>query len=344
MARPTPSCSPHDALRSSLRHSPTAHRRRDWCCQAQHERRRGRPRGSRRCRRLVSCSGITADPTGGRCARGRPGGHCRRHPARPHSRKNPKPIVDAGPIMESYGRRTKGGCRGRLCWRNNVGFPKNTTHEGVAMAIDDYRTATATLGALRHHEFPPPHRPRRTSHASRPTTAPSTLSPCGRSSARVRRRSGPTRALLRATPPRCWAAHDPEGIHPDGRSPPERRDAALQGHRPAIDGPVATRVFRAGAVPSGRPISRSRWEIGRRTARSMAHEQPLGCDEDPWGEYGGGGAALAAGTTPLEVGSDIGGSIRVPAAYCGVYGHRPSETAIPKAAWSPRSIYPIRRA
>ena len=34
--------------------------------------------------------------------------------------------------------------------------------------------------------------------------------------------------------------------------------------------------------------------------------------------------------TPLEIGSDIGGSIRVPAAYCGVYGHRPSETAIPQ--------------
>src|SRR3990170_1907252 len=34
--------------------------------------------------------------------------------------------------------------------------------------------------------------------------------------------------------------------------------------------------------------------------------------------------------TPLEIGSDIGGSIRVPAAYCGVYGHRPSETAVPR--------------
>jgi len=33
----------------------------------------------------------------------------------------------------------------------------------------------------------------------------------------------------------------------------------------------------------------------------------------------------------LEVGNDIGGSIRVPAAYCGVYGHRPSETAM--ALW-----------
>ncbi len=44
--------------------------------------------------------------------------------------------------------------------------------------------------------------------------------------------------------------------------------------------------------------------------------------------------------TPLEVGSDIGGSIRVPAAYCGVYGHRPSETAIPKSGAFPRADLP----
>jgi amidase len=44
--------------------------------------------------------------------------------------------------------------------------------------------------------------------------------------------------------------------------------------------------------------------------------------------------------TPLEVGSDIGGSIRVPAAYCGVYGHRPSETAIPKTGIFPLADLP----
>src|SRR5437016_3134994 len=45
--------------------------------------------------------------------------------------------------------------------------------------------------------------------------------------------------------------------------------------------------------------------------------------------------ALAAGLTPLEVGSDIGGSIRVPAAFCGVYGHKPSETALPRSGQFP---------
>jgi len=51
----------------------------------------------------------------------------------------------------------------------------------------------------------------------------------------------------------------------------------------------------------------------------------------PGGSTGGGAAALAAGLTALEFGSDIGGSIRVPAAFCGVYGHKPSETALPRS-------------
>jgi amidase len=44
--------------------------------------------------------------------------------------------------------------------------------------------------------------------------------------------------------------------------------------------------------------------------------------------------------TPLEFGSDIGGSIRVPAAFCGVYGHRPSETAIPRSGHFPGTPLP----
>jgi len=60
----------------------------------------------------------------------------------------------------------------------------------------------------------------------------------------------------------------------------------------------------------------------------------------PGGSTGGGAAALAAGLTPLEFGSDIGGSIRIPAAFCGVYGHRPSETALPRNGHFPGSPLP----
>src|SRR5262245_48183572 len=60
----------------------------------------------------------------------------------------------------------------------------------------------------------------------------------------------------------------------------------------------------------------------------------------PGGSSGGSAAAIAAGLSALEVGSDIGGSIRVPAVFCGVYGHRPSETLLPKSGQFPMPPLP----
>ncbi|HUR88124.1 MAG TPA: amidase [Ramlibacter sp.] len=61
---------------------------------------------------------------------------------------------------------------------------------------------------------------------------------------------------------------------------------------------------------------------------------PWDTSRSPGGSSGGGAASLAAGLTPLEFGSDIGGSIRNPAAYCGVFGHKPTWTVIPKRGHS----------
>lgn len=55
----------------------------------------------------------------------------------------------------------------------------------------------------------------------------------------------------------------------------------------------------------------------------------------PGGSSGGAAAALAAGMTPLEIGSDIGGSIRNPAHFCGVFGHKPSFGLVPQAGHAP---------
>ncbi|PON14694.1 amidase [Candidatus Entotheonella serta] len=115
----------------------------------------------------------------------------------------------------------------------------------------------------------------------------------------------------------------------------------LKDYRPSVDGPVSTQVFRAGACLLGKtniPVALGDWQ---------ADSPVYGRTNNPWdrsrtpgGSTDGGGAGLAVGMTPLEVGSDIGGSIRVPAAYCGVYGHRPSETAIPKSGGFPKEDLP----
>jgi len=65
---------------------------------------------------------------------------------------------------------------------------------------------------------------------------------------------------------------------------------------------------------------------------------PWDLTRTPGGSSGGAAAALAAGMIPLEFGSDIGGSIRNPAHFCGVFGHKPSYNLIPLAGHQPPGI------
>ncbi len=111
--------------------------------------------------------------------------------------------------------------------------------------------------------------------------------------------------------------------------------------RPQHDAPLVTRVRAAGAVIIGKtnvPPYAGDWQatnpIFGRT------NNPWDLSRSPGGSTGGGAAALAAGLTPLEFGSDIGGSIRIPAAFCGVFGHKPSETAVPRSGHFPGTSLP----
>lgn len=115
----------------------------------------------------------------------------------------------------------------------------------------------------------------------------------------------------------------------------------FKGYLPAHDGRIAASVFNAGAGLLGKtniPVALSDWQADSPVYGRC--NNPWDLTRTPGGSTGGGGAALAAGLTPLEVGSDIGGSIRVPATYCGVYGHRPSETAIPRSGSFPMADLP----
>jgi amidase len=58
-------------------------------------------------------------------------------------------------------------------------------------------------------------------------------------------------------------------------------------------------------------------------------KNPYNTECTPGGSTGGGAAALAAGFSPLELGGDLGGSIRVPSNFCGLYGLKPTERTVP---------------
>jgi amidase len=112
-------------------------------------------------------------------------------------------------------------------------------------------------------------------------------------------------------------------------------DAASRDYVSSFDAPTVARLKAAGAVVLGKtnlPVEMADWQC----------VNPVyGRTNNPWdlrrspGGSSGGGAAVAAGFAPLDIGSDIGGSIRVPAAFCGVYGLRPSETLLPKSGHYP---------
>jgi amidase len=102
------------------------------------------------------------------------------------------------------------------------------------------------------------------------------------------------------------------------------------------DAPVTVRVKAAGAAVMGKsnvPQMLADWQSANPVYGRT--NNPWDVSRSPGGSSGGGTAALAAGLTPLEFGSDIGGSIRVPAAFCGVYGHRPSDSAMPRSGQFP---------
>lgn len=112
-------------------------------------------------------------------------------------------------------------------------------------------------------------------------------------------------------------------------------------YKPAQNGLICQRLFDAGPNLLGKtniPIALGDWQADSPVYGRT--NNPWDLERTPGGSTGGGGAALAAGFTPLELGSDIGGSIRIPAAYCGCFGHRPSETAIPKSGAFPMADLP----
>lgn len=100
---------------------------------------------------------------------------------------------------------------------------------------------------------------------------------------------------------------------------------AYREHRPRKAAFAVQRLLDAGAIPFGKT------NVPYLASDLQSYNRVYGVTHNPWnreltagGSSGGAAAALAAGFTPLELGSDIGGSIRIPAHFCGVYGHKPT--------------------
>ncbi len=101
--------------------------------------------------------------------------------------------------------------------------------------------------------------------------------------------------------------------------------------RPAVcDAPPAARLREAGAVLIGKTTMPDYGMLS--SGLSSFHtpaRNPWHTDKTPGGSSAGAGAAAAAGYGPLHIGTDIGGSIRLPAGWCGVFGLKPSLGRVP---------------
>jgi amidase len=118
---------------------------------------------------------------------------------------------------------------------------------------------------------------------------------------------------------------------------PEHRD-----NRPARNALVVDRLLEAGAIIFGKtnvPFRLTDWQTFNDLYGTT--NNPWDLSRAPGGSSGGAAAALATGMAALEIGSDIGGSIRNPAHFCGVCGHKPSYGLVPQEGhWLPDNIAP----
>ena len=164
-----------------------------------------------------------------------------------------------------------------------------------------------------------------TSTGPGPARGPSRRGPRGRQS------WGPLHGL----PMTIKDAFETEGLVTTSGAP------ELAAHVPTVDADAVARLKAAGAIVFAKT------NLPLYAGDVQTYNEVYGVTNNPWdltgtsgGSSGGAAAALATGMTLLELGSDIGGSIRNPTHYCGVFGHKPTWGAVSRARPHPR---PARR-
>jgi len=145
--------------------------------------------------------------------------------------------------------------------------------------------------------------------------------------------SGDTAGALLGVPMTVKESYNIAGLPTTWGLPPFRD------FRPTDDAVLVKRLKAAGAIILGKtnvPPSLGDWQSANPIHGVTVN--PHDHSRTPGGSSGGGAAALAAGMVPLELGSDIGGSIRVPAHFCGVFGHKPSFDLLPSRGHAPPGV------
>lgn len=104
----------------------------------------------------------------------------------------------------------------------------------------------------------------------------------------------------------------------------------LAGHVPSADAPAVAALRAAGAIVFAK-TNVPAWSGDIQTFNSLfgTTRNPWDPERVPGGSSGGAAVAVACGLTAFELGTDIGGSVRVPSAFCGVFGHKPSYGLVP---------------
>ncbi|HAQ42793.1 MAG TPA: amidase, partial [Acidimicrobiaceae bacterium] len=154
-----------------------------------------------------------------------------------------------------------------------------------------------------------------------------------------RRAKGETVGVIEGLPMTIKDAIAVKGVRSTGGA------VELADHVPEQDAEVVSKIKTAGGIVFGK-TNLPRW-----SGDIQAYNDIFGTTNNPWdldcgpgGSSGGASAAVAAGLTPWEIGTDIGGSIRLPAHFAGVCGHKPSFGIVPQVGYIDHVSYGLTDA
>ncbi len=113
--------------------------------------------------------------------------------------------------------------------------------------------------------------------------------------------------------------------------------AAYLGHLPTSNADIVSALIERGAIPIGKTTTHEfAWGVTTASTTYGDTLNPLDRTRIPGGSSGGAAAAIACGAVAAGLGTDTGGSVRIPAALCGVVGFKPTFGALPT-----RGIFPL---